>query len=135
MVKFYIGGVLIAIIFFFIGLQIGKTRQVSNANYPGNRNFNGGQMMGNQTGIRNSMRGGGFITGTIVSSDDKSVTVSLKDGGSKTIYISDTTSVLKSSTGKKTDLVNGSTIMVNGTSNQDGSIAAQSIQIRPEIQQ
>ncbi|MDE2031357.1 MAG: hypothetical protein KGI58_03830 [Patescibacteria group bacterium] len=129
MSKMYVGGLIVAMIFFFIGFKVGQSKSSSNqlaqAGF-NNRGFGGN---GGTRGLRGP--GGGFTTGKIISSDSKSVTVSLKDGGSKIIYISDTTSVLKSITGSKTDLVNGDNIMVTGTPNQDGSIAAQSIQIRP----
>ena len=136
MIKFYIGGVAIAIVFFLIGMQVGKSGKTSDnpGTAFGNRNFGNGQMMNNQNGSRTGMRGNGATMGTVISSDDKSVTISLRDGGSKTIYISDTTSVLKSTSGKKSDLANGTNVIVNGTANQDGSIAASSIQIRPADQ-
>ena len=135
----YIAGVVIAIVFFAGGWKVGQHNnsfnQLSQRGGVGNdRNFGYGQMMGGNGAPRGGMmRGVGFSTGTIVASDDKSITITLKDGGSKIIYVSDTTSVLKSTAGKKADLLKGSTVMVNGTANQDGSIAAQSIQIRPEV--
>ena len=134
MIKFYIGGVVIAIVFFLIGMQVGKSGKTSDNVAGGNRNFGNGQMMGVQNGPRVGMRGTGATTGTIISSDDKSVTISLRDGGSKTIYISDATSVMKSTSGKKSDLATGTTVIVNGQANQDGSIAASSVQIRPAEQ-
>lgn len=133
MTKFYIGGVVIALVFFFIGMQVGKSTQGNTLGGQNGRSFGNGQMMGGQNGGRTSgmMRGGGIVSGTIVSFDDKSVTISLRDGGTKTIYISGTTIVSKSAVGTRTDLLNGSNIIVNGTANQDGSIAATSVQLRP----
>ena len=132
MVKYYIGGVVIALVFFLVGLKVGQSRQISNINFQGRSN-NGGQMMGGQFGTRGGgMRGGGIASGKVVSSDDKSITISLNDGGTKTIYISGTTTVSKSAAGTKADLVAGSNVVINGTANQDGSIAATSVQIRPE---
>lgn len=80
-------------------------------------------------GQRVRMAGGG-IAGEIISKDDQSITIKIPDGGSKIILYSDSTQIVKSSSGSKEDLSAGIKIFVNGTASSDGSIAAQSIQIR-----
>ena len=94
----------------------------------------GGSGANGTAGARGS-RGmnGGFLSGSVVSSDAQSITISLTSGGSKVVYLSDATKVLKSTTGTKGDLQTGTNIMVTGTPNQDGSVVAQSIQIRPDM--
>jgi len=75
----------------------------------------------------------GFVTGNIISKDDESITVSIRNGGSKIVFYSDTTEISKFVGGVSGDLEIGKTVSVTGKTNQDGSIAAQSIQMRPEM--
>ncbi len=73
-----------------------------------------------------------FISGEIIAKDENSITLKLTGGSSKIIFYSDTTEVSKFATGTSSDLEVGKTVMINGKTNQDGSLTAQSIQIRPE---
>jgi hypothetical protein len=74
---------------------------------------------------------GGFTTGEVLSKDDTSITVKLQDGGSKIVFISASTTVSTTSQGSLNDVTPGTNIMVGGSANQDGSVMARTIQIRP----
>lgn len=125
--------VVTAVVFAGAGFWGGATYRRSNApGMPDDKNFKadgipGPRGAGNMGGAGN----GGFVSGEIVSSDDKSVTVKKEDGSTKIVYFSDSTSLLKSDKTDKSNLKTGEKVTVDGSSNQDGSIAAQSIQIQP----
>lgn len=71
------------------------------------------------------------VLGQIINLDDKSITVKMIDGSSKIVLIPDTAVISKTDTGAKTDLKTGINVGVFGTTNSDGSVTAQNIQLNP----
>lgn len=124
---------------FYAGMKYGEGGSARGAR-GGITGFAGGGLM---RGARGG--GGGFVAGEIIAKDDQSITVRLNDprmpaqpeggsdgqGGSKIVFFTENTQVAKSVSGTSADLSVGETVTVSGAANPDGSVSAQSIQIRP----
>lgn len=74
--------------------------------------------------------GGGFVAGQIMSVSSSSLTISLPNGNSEIVFYSDSTSVIKPMPAPISSLTPGTMVMIGGTANSDGSLTAQSIQVR-----
>ncbi len=90
-----------------------------------------GQFRFNQNGSRGTRTNANFAGGQVVSVDQSSITVKTQDGGSRIVFVNSGVAVTKNAAGSLADIKPGDDIMVQGTSNADGSVTAQSIQIRP----
>jgi flagellar basal body-associated protein FliL len=124
--------VVFAALGFFGGMQYQKTKTPSFA-----RQFANGQArQGANAQQQNGQNRGNFrpISGEIISSDDKSITVKLQDSSSKIVLVTDSTSINKAESATKDDLKVGEKVFVNGETNQDGSVTAQNIQLNPVMQ-
>lgn len=129
-------GIIVLVGAFYGGMVYGKSQTPSRGaqvfdpnNMPSG--IPNGMPNGETRNIKNGTGLGGLTSGEIISKDDKGVTIKLQDGGSKIIFLSTTTTVAKTATGSVTDLTVGTQVFVTGTTNTDGSITAQSVQIRP----
>lgn len=114
------------------GTSVAATSQTPGGARNGNMQGGSGNMQGppNMQGGSSNMPGG-FASGEVVSQDNKSITIKLQDGSSKTIYFSSSTTVSETTTGSTGDLKTGQTVVVIGSNSSNGSVTAQSIQIRP----
>jgi hypothetical protein len=110
---------------FYAGVKYGQSN-ASAANATRMANFQGG----NRGAGGGGMRGGGGTAGNIISSDASSITIGLRAGGSQIVFFSPSTSISTMASGTPADFMAGKQVVVQGTTNTDGSINATSIQVR-----
>lgn len=85
---------------------------------------------GNSNGMQ-GMRGGNMTSGEVTSMDDKSMTVKMSDGSSKIVLLSESTTYSMSESTTKDKVTVGSKVAAFGTSTNDGSLTASSIELNP----
>ncbi|MFH1111950.1 MAG: hypothetical protein V1712_02670 [Patescibacteria group bacterium] len=120
---------------FYGGMQYANSKKSSNSNLPNFSNLSAAerQQRLQQFGAGrqdNGQSGPNSIAGEIIAKDDKSLTIKLRDGGSKIVFFSASTEIMKSVAGVINDLKVGDNITTNGQTNSDGSLTAQSISLR-----
>ena len=116
---------------FFGGMQYQKSQRTSGSF--GNRQFSANSNLQGRTGQNGQRMGTGRVMGEILSIDDESFTVKLPDSSSKIVLLSENTSYSKSSEGNREDLKVGDQVGIFGTTNSDGSVSANDIQINPSF--
>ena len=121
--------IVVAGIFFYGGIKYANAKAASARTQA---RAGGGQFAGRNAGARGA--GGGFTAGTVIAKDATSITISVQGGGSKIILYTPSTQVMKAALGTADDVAVGKTITVTGSANPDGSVSAQSIQLRPAPQ-
>lgn len=132
MKKEYLIGIVLIIIIgvgaFFGGIQYQKSQRSS---------LRVGQFGGQGQGqfTNRAGQGGRPVSGSIINSDDTSITVKLADGSSKIVLLSGSTVVSKQTVGSKSDLVTGERVMVIGKDNSDGSVTADTISLNPTFRE
>jgi len=117
--------VVCAIVFFFIGMSYGK----GTAN---TTSLSGRMSSSSARGFSGARSGnsGGFANGQVTAKDNQTITLQLPNGNSEVVFYSSSTQVIKPSAASLSDVVSGTQVMIGGTQNADGSLTAQSIQIR-----
>jgi hypothetical protein len=137
--------IVVGLITFYSGMQYQKTRTASNLytaqvgqnGQPGQNGMMGSTGQGQrkqgvgQFGMRRG--NGGAAIGDVISVDAQSITVKLQDGSSKIINISASTTYNKTETATAADIKVGNHISAFGTTNSDGTITAQNVQLNPNI--
>lgn len=129
--------ILAVIVSLFVGVTggflVGKNQAVGIGG-ENRENFRGGTAgMGNRPGGVGLNRMVGFrpINGEIISVEEGSMTVKTEDGSTKLILVSDKTVYNQTTKINRDSLKVGDKIGAFGTTNQDGSVSAQNIQINP----
>ena len=138
--------IVVGVIGFWLGLKYGQSASVlaklSTAKkqtlFQALRDTAGGIMGTNGARLRGAFQSGqgGFATGQIINKDEKSITIQSvgpNSTGSKIIFYSASTNIGKTASGTPEDLQKGVEVLVSGTSNPDGSINAQSINLNPAL--
>ncbi len=92
-------------------------------------------MRGNFAGGVGQTRGNfsGMLSGTVATKDASNITLNTRDGSSHVVLLSPSTTVSKSVNGTINDVAVGSTIIVSGSNNSDGSVSATMLQLRPAM--
>ena len=118
--------VVVAIIAFVSGMYYGK----ANAAPAGRSGFAGfaSSTRGGFGGRAGT--GGGFVAGQVTAIDANSITIQLQNGNSQVVFYSSSTPVVKTVQAPVSVLTIGTNVMVGGSQNSDGSLTAQTIQVR-----
>lgn len=110
---------------FYSGVRYGGKKSVTPFGQGDRLMTNSAQRNGSRTAF------GGAIMGDIIAKDQTSITIKTREGSSRIVFFATSTQISKSSTSTADDLDIGASVTVNGSSNTDGSLNAQMIQIRP----
>lgn len=136
LIGFIIAVVVVGAGAFYGGMLYGKSQAVGARNSAFSQRqglATGGAAGGGQGRGGNRAAGGSFVNGSIIAKDDKSITVKSADGGSKIVFLAASTQITKSVDGSAADLATGKNVIATGSTNSDGSLTAQSIQLRPDL--
>lgn len=114
------------------GMHYAKSKTPAAGNL--RSSFSAGQGRGNfgnasSTARFGGQRGAGAVMGDVLAKDATSVTIKLADGGSKIVFYSTSTQFMKSSEGSIADIEVGKPVFINGSTNSDGTVTAQNIQV------
>ena len=123
---------------FYGGLTLGKTQQpqgltdMQNAgDFAGRSGMNNGSFAG-PPGAVGRTEDSVNLRGSVLSvDDDGSVVLELADnGGSKIVMLSDSTQIMETKAVESGELTEGKSVIVMGTTNDDGTVSADNIMLR-----
>lgn len=131
--KLIVSTVIVAVVFgaagFFGGVMYQKSQPTRfGANF--GRNADTFESQAANATRRSGGLQGGFTSGDVVSKDSDNITLKLNNGSTRIVFYSGSTQISKQVSGTIDDVAVGSTVMVTGTPNSDGSVSAQSISLR-----
>lgn len=120
---------------FFGGYKYGQSKASANPPFAGQFGQNSGR-----TATRRFGNGNDFVNGEVINKDNTSLTIQLRAApgatstaaGSKIVILAPSTQITKAATGTPDDLTVGTSVVITGTDNSDGSMTAQTVQIRPQ---
>jgi len=124
-------GIIILVGVFYCGMVYSKSKILDVGQFDQRGKTFGQNDRGSTGGVKNGGAFGGLTTGEIISKDAQSITLKLKDSGSKIIFYTEKTPVYKNVAGLLSELVVGNEVTINGKANIDGSINAETISIKP----
>ena len=124
--------VVVAVVFagggFFGGVKYQQTKKpAAVAGRTGAFTGGAGGFAGRRAGGAN---GASFVSGQVLSEDSSSITVKNMAGGSQIVILAPSTQYRKAVDGAASDVAVGSMVTITGSTNSDGSLTAQSVQIR-----
>jgi hypothetical protein len=117
----------VVIVAFVGGMYYGKV--TARPSFPG---FGAGGLSSSTRGgfAGRGGAGGGFVMGSITGVNGQSITISEPNGNSAVVFYSSSTDVIEPQPAPMSALTAGTNVIVTGATNSDGSVTAQSIQIR-----
>lgn len=113
--------VAVAVVAFVGGYFMARSSAPAQSTQSGRRQFGAGFGANGQSAL----------SGQVASMDSNSLTLELPQGnGSRVVVFGPSVQVRKTVSGSLSDVATGTNVMVIGATNSDGSLTAQSIQIR-----
>jgi hypothetical protein len=131
--------VIVPAVLLLVGLGIGFFGGYEYRNFALKRNlgnFAGGgaqRFTANRNGQGVAPARAGMVVGSVITIDDKSMTVKMSDGSTKIVLFSGSTTYSNTVSASQSDLKVGTEVSASGATNSDGSVTATNIQINPQF--